>query len=198
MMTVALGCLLLVCPSGCQTTGAVKGIAPENLVPPVLVLVPGDVLDIKFPGATTLSGQFKIGPEGFLSMPLIGQVQAAGQTAQELQDQLLKLYETQLQDKEVVVTLASTANMVYVTGSVLKPGRVPMDRTLTALEAIMDAGGFIPGQASMKKVTVIRYEGDQNVVYQLNLEPIMSGGPVPQFYLQPKDIVHVPQKVQWF
>jgi polysaccharide biosynthesis/export protein len=183
--------------AGCQTPGA-KAMTAEDMVPPVLVLVPGDVLDIKFPGAANLSGQFKIGPEGLLSMPLIGQVQAEGKTAQELQEYLIKAYENQLQDKEVVVTLASSANMVYVTGSVGRPGRIPMDRALTALDAIMEAGGFNLDQANMKKVTVIRYEGEQNVVYRLNLAPIMTGGPVPPFYLQPRDIVHVPQKVQWF
>jgi polysaccharide export outer membrane protein len=188
---------LLVAVTGCKTAGG-RGMSAEDMVPTVLVLTPGDVLDIKFPGAPTLSGQYKIGPEGFLSMPLVGQVEAAGKTAQELQDHLVQAYETQLQDKEVVVTLAQSANMIYVTGSVLRPGRVPMDRPLTALDAIMEAGGFNLGQANMEKVTVIRYEGDQNTVYHLNLEPIMSGGPVPPFYLRPRDIVHVPQKVQWF
>lgn len=183
--------------TGCQTPSG-KKITADDLVPTVLVLTPGDVLDVKFPGATTLSGQFKIGPEGYVSMPLIGQVQAAGQTVREFQNSLIKAYETQLQDKEVVVTLASSANLVYVTGSVLRPGRVEMDRPLTALDAIMEAGGFDLENANMEKVSVIRYEGEQNTVYHLNLAPILTGGPVPPFYLRPRDIVHVPRKVQWF
>lgn len=193
----ALLCALCLFSSGCQSTGG-RQISAEDMIPVVLVLTEGDLLDIKFPGASTLSGQYKIGPEGYVSLPLIGQVQASGKTAQELQDHLVKAYENQLQDNEVVVTLAQSANMIYITGSVLRPGPLPMNRPLTALEAIMEAGGFNLETANMKKVTVIRYEGEQNTVYHLNLAPIMSGGPVSPFYLRPRDIVYVPQKVQWF
>ncbi len=193
----AICSLLMLALTGCNSTHP-RGMSPADLQPTLLLLTPGDVLDIKFPGASNLSGQFKIGPEGYLSMPLIGQVEAVGKTAQELQDQLVKLYEPQLKDKEIVVTLAQSANVVYVTGAVLRPGRVQMDRPLTALDAIMESGGFNLDQANMKKVTVIRYEGDQNTVFQLNFAPLLSGGPVSPFYLRPKDIVHVPQKVQWF
>jgi polysaccharide export outer membrane protein len=190
-------CLLLLYGAGCQSAGG-RAVTDKNLAPTVLVLTPGDVLEIKFPGATTLSGQFKIGPEGFLSMPLIGQVDTTGKTARELQDHLEELYEKQLQDKEVIVTMAESANVVYVTGAVLSPGKVEMARPLTALDAVMEKGGFNLDQANMKKVTVIRYEEKTNTVYHLNMEPILSGGPVAPFYLQPRDIVHVPQKVRWF
>jgi hypothetical protein len=68
---------------------------------------------------------------------------------------------------------------------------------MTALEAIMECGGFTE-TANRKKVTVVRYEGDHNTFYTLNLEPLLTGGPVPPFYVRPKDIIHVPAKVQWF
>jgi polysaccharide biosynthesis/export protein len=193
-----LGLVFLVSfATGCATTGG-RALSPQDMQPPVLVLTAGDVLDIKFPGAQTLNDKFKIGTEGFITLPLVGQVQAGGKTAQELQNELQKLYEKELQDKQVIVTLSETANSVYVTGAVQTAGRVPMNRPLTALEAIMEAGGFDSEKANTKKVTVIRYEGEQNMVYHLNLAPIMSGGPVAPFYLRPRDIVHVPAKVQWF
>lgn len=130
-------------------------------------------------------------------MPIVGQVQAAGKTAQELEKELVRLYENQLQDKQVIVTVAGSANVVYVMGSVARPGPVVLNRPLTALEAILEAGGFLE-TANMKKVTVLRYEGDRNVVYQLNLAPLYQGDPVSQFYLEPKDVVQVPKKMQWF
>lgn len=73
----------------------------EDMVPIRLVLTEGDVLDIKFPGAPNLSSSYRIGPEGFLTLPLIGQIQATGKTALELQEYLIKMYENQLQDKEI-------------------------------------------------------------------------------------------------
>ena len=63
--------------------------------------------------------------------------------------------------------------------------------------ALLEAGGFTP-DANLKKITVIRYEGQQNTTYELNLHPVYTGGPVAPFYLYPRDVVNVPKKVQWF
>jgi polysaccharide export outer membrane protein len=167
------------------------------MVPVPLQLSAGDALEITFPGATNLSGIHRIGPDGMITMPLVGQVGAAGKTAQEVQADLMRLYSKELQDKEVIVGIVGSANLVYVTGSVGRPGRVELNRPMTALEAIMECGGFTE-TANRKKVTVVRYEGDHNTFYTLNLEPLLTGGPVPPFYVRPKDIIHVPAKVQWF
>lgn len=192
----SLFALILTAFLGCSApTG--RGIAAEDLVPPLLELSPGDVVEVTFPGATNLNGIHRIGPEGSITMPLVGQVQAAGRTADELRTDLTRLYDKELKDKEVLVAIAGSGNAVYVTGAVLRPAKVPLDRPLTALEAIMEAGGFAE-TANRKKVTVIRYEGGQNTPIPLNMDPLMKGGPVPQFFLRPRDIIHVPQKMQWF
>lgn len=189
-------CLLFAGVLGCQTPAARKPAA-EDMIPPLLELAPGDTVEITFPGATNLTGMHRIGPEGFITMPLVGKVMAGGKTAQELQNDLTKKYETELQDKEVIVTVVNSANAVYVTGAVLRPGKLQLDRPLTALEAIMEVGGF-SDTANRKEITVVRYEGEQNVVYHLDLEKLLVGGPVAPFYVHPRDIIHVPQKVQWF
>ncbi len=183
---------------GCQTSNPGTAVAPADITPPPLFITQGDTLDITFPGAKDLSGQHKVGVDGTITMPVIGQVVAAGKTTQQLRQELLKLYEKEVQEKEILVYMAASANIVYVTGAVLRPGRVPMDRPITALEAIMEAGGFLPTQANLKKVSVIRYEGDQNHLYYLNLMPALEGGPVPPFFLKPRDIVTVPIKKEWF
>lgn len=172
-------------------------MSAENMVPTVLLLSAGDVLDITFAGATNFNGSRRIGPEGAITMPIVGQVQASGKTAAELEAELEVLYAKELQDPELFVNLAGSANVIYVTGSVARPGRVTLDRPLTALEAILEAGGFTP-DANLKKVTVIRYEGLDNTTYELDLAPVYTGGPVSPFYLKPRDAVHVPKKVQWF
>jgi polysaccharide export outer membrane protein len=130
-------------------------------------------------------------------MPLVGQVDAAGKSAEELQSQLMKLYSTELKDTNVIVSVAGSGNVVYVDGAVLRPMKITLERPITALEAVEEAGGFTD-TANRKKVTVIRYKGNENTVIELNLEPVLSGGPVPPFYLRPRDIVHVPTKIQWF
>lgn len=194
LFALAFGLVLF--GAACQTPSTTP-VTAENTVAPRLVLSAGDTLEITFPGATTLSGTRRIGPEGAIAMPIVGQVQAAGKSAQELERELVRLYENQLQDKQVIVTVAGSANAIYVMGAVARPGRVVMDRPLTALEAILEAGGFLE-TSNMKKVTVMRYEGERNVVYQLNLAPLYEGAPLSQFFLQPRDVVQVPAKIQWF
>lgn len=191
-----LSALSLFLFSACKTP-ATQPMREEHTFPPVLTLAPGDAVEITFAGATNLSGIRRIGPEGTLTMPIIGSVQAAGKTVADLESELEKRYETELRDKDVVVVLAGSANFVYVSGSVARPGRVLLDRDLTALEAILEAGGFL-SDANLKKVTISRYEGDVNVTYTADLKPAFEGGPVSRFYLKPRDVVYVPRKMQWF
>ena len=167
------------------------------MTPPVLTLSPGDTLDITFPGATNFSGMRRVGPEGFITMPQVGNVQAAGKTVGELETELEQKYKTELNDNDVVVALAASANVVYVTGQVGRPGRVQLERPLTVQEAILEVGGFLP-DANLKQIMVTRWEGNENITWILNLRPLYEGAPVSPFYLKPRDSVYVPQKVQWF
>src|SRR5687767_2084296 len=102
----------------CQTPPPSRPITEENMTPPVLTLSPGDTLDITFPGATNLTGMRHIGPEGTLTMPTVGQIQAAGKTVGQLEAELEEKYKQELNDNDVVVALAASANVVYVTGQV--------------------------------------------------------------------------------
>jgi polysaccharide biosynthesis/export protein len=182
--------------SGCQAP-ATRAMTEEHTLPPVLLLAPGDAVEITFPGATNMSGIRRIGPEGTITLPLVGPVQAAGLTVADLEVDLEKRFEKELNDKDVVVAIAGSANVVYVSGSVARPGRVALDRPMTVLEAILEVGGFTP-DANMKKVTISRYEENGNVTYSVDLKPLFEGGPVSRFYLKPRDVVYVPKKIQWF
>ena len=111
--------------------------------------------------------------------------------------QLLKLYADQLQSKEVNVAVESSAFPIYVTGAVLRPGRINADRPLTALEAVMEAG-IDHNKANLKAVRVIRNEGGQSEYKTLNLKQILQGQATDQFKLKPQDIIYVPEKFSWF
>ena len=65
---------------------------------------------------------------------------------------------------------------------------------LTALEAIMEAGGF-SSVANKKKVVVIRYEDEKRRAYHLNFDDALKGTSTPPFFLEPSDIVHVPEVI---
>jgi protein involved in polysaccharide export with SLBB domain len=102
-----------------------------------LLLREGDTIRISFPGAPNLNNAQQIRRDGKVTLPLIGEFKAAGLAPMEMEKKLLELYEPQLQTKEISVTLESSAFVVYVTGAVLRPGKVLSDRPITALQAIM-------------------------------------------------------------
>ena len=90
------------------------------------------------------------------------------------------------------VAIEQPAATVYVSGAVNSPGKVPLDRSITALEAVMEVGGFAR-VANPKKVYVIRNEGGKQRRYPINLKDPLSGYDSPAFYLRPYDVVFVEQ-----
>ena len=159
-----------------------------------VVLREGDVVKIAFPGSPTLDTTQQIMRDGKISLYLAGEVKAAGMTLAELQKVLLERYSPNLERKEVVVTLAASSFPVFVTGTVLRPGKVLADHRITALEAIMEAGGFDYTRSNLKSVTVIRRDGSGYKNFKLDLKKAMNGKEIEPFYLEPDDIIWVREK----
>jgi polysaccharide export outer membrane protein len=188
----------LVATSGCRTTTPTQLTEQDTTPDRSIILREGDVIHVAFPGAPNLNTTQQIRRDGNITMSSVGDVKAVGLTPAELEKELLKLYETQLVTKEVVVTLDSSSFYVFVTGAVLRPGKVSAVRPLTALEAIMEAGGAEPTRANLKAVVVIRHEEKQVRNFTLDLKPALEGKKSQPFYLHPSDIVYVPEKFSWF
>jgi len=162
-----------------------------------VILREGDVVDISFPGAPTLNTKQQIRTDGKIALSLVGEVTAAGKTPEMLQEELIKMYQPQLNTKQVVVSVETTVE-VYVVGAVLHPGPVTVDHRITALEAVMQAGGFDYTKANLRAVVVIRQEKDRTVRYTLNLKRVMAGSEGSPFYLKPSDVLYVPERFTWF
>jgi polysaccharide biosynthesis/export protein len=185
--------------AGCQSPGPAYLPAAQLSSPPAaLHLSPGDLVRVTFPGAPDLNTVQKIRPDGRISLPLVGEVTAAGRHPADLQEEISELYQPHLQLKEVFVSLESLSVPVYVTGAVLRPGKILAERPLTALEAVMEAGGFDPNRANLRRVTVIRHQGDRMENYRLNLRRALSGETTDPFILQPNDIIYIPERTVWF
>jgi len=221
LASIAAGIAALAAVTGCQTessafppanppsTNSLRPVIPEavtnvtNVSPPTTppatyTLRAGDILKVTFPGSPGLNSVQQIRTDGKITLPLIGEVDAAGLTPGALQQKLMDLYAPQLSTKEVTVEVQSSSFPVYVTGAVLRPGKISSDHPITALEAIMEAGGFDYTRANLKDVTVIRQEGDQTRHYTLNLKRAMEGKVSEPFYMKPADIIYVPEKFSWF
>ncbi len=177
-------------PLGCRTTPDTSGF--ESIPPVALLLLPGDDVEISIFGVPDLNTVQRIRPDGNLSVKLFGDIQAAGKSPSELQKELTKLYEPQIQVKAITVIARSSA-AVYVSGAVSRPGKVEYLRPMTALEAIMEAGGFDQKAGARRgKVRVIRTENSQVKSYLLDFDKILTKGGNAPFYLKPFDTVYVP------
>ena len=152
----------------------------------------GDVIRISYPGAPEYNQVQKIRPDGKVSLPMVGNVSVSGRSVSSVQQTLRGLYESHLNDPTVVVAVEQASAAVYVSGEVNKPGKVQLDRKMTALEAIMESGGFTRF-ANPKQVFVIRNEGGQQQRYPLNLSATLSGHTSQAFYLRPYDVIYVKQ-----
>jgi polysaccharide export outer membrane protein len=187
--------------SGCQSTPEYEAIVSKSAAaskPDKLVLREGDTVRITFPGATELNTGQQIRRDGTVTLPLVGEFKAAGLTPPEMEKELLKVYGPQLVTKQVTVTVEASAFPVFVTGCVVRPGRITSDHPMTALEAIMEAGGFDYAKANLKAVSVLRTEKGRTQNYKLNLKRVIEGQDSQQFYLKPSDIVYVPERWIWF
>jgi len=194
---VAIVALLTGCqtqPSNTPTNNAAVPPAIGQPIPEALTLREGDVIKVSIPGAGNLDTVQTIRRDGRIDLALVGEVQVAGLKPAELQAELTKLYAPQLVSKEVIVSVVSSSCTTFVTGAVLRPGKIISDHPITALEAIMEAGGPDYAKANLKAVVVIRQEANgktQN--HTVNLKLVIEGKQNEPFYLKPSDIVYVPE-----
>jgi len=154
----------------------------------------GDVLVITFPGSPNLNTTQPIRRDGRIALPQVGELVASGRTREELEKEVLERYGPVLVTKEVFVNLQTSSYPVFVSGAVIKPGKVMADRPLSALEAIMEAGGFDLNRANMKGVVVVREEEGRLKHYVLNLKLVFDGKSKQLFYVRPSDIIFVPER----
>jgi protein involved in polysaccharide export with SLBB domain len=191
---IKLAALVLLLCTGCQGP---KKVPQQLTSQSPSYLVAGDVVKISFPAAPELNQSQKIGTDGTLSLPLVGEVAAAGKTVGQLQEELARLYKPQLQDNEVIVTLDTRAVPVVVSGAVQKPGKIVFERPATVLEAIMEAGGFTP-EADLKRVSLIRIVKGEHETQIVDLRSVLKGKPIPAIYCSGGDVIYVPEKLLLF
>jgi polysaccharide export outer membrane protein len=185
--------------TGCQTTPQPTSTLEEQHAE--ITLREGDTIHVSFPGAPNLDvASQDIRRDGKITLPIVGEMSAVGLTPTELQNQILAKIGDQLLTKEVQVSVIKSTFSVYVDGPVGKPGQIDTDHPITIMEAIMEAGGFNYAMADMRHVQVLRHKGDSKTYtyLTLDLKSVFDGQQKDLFYLEPGDIIHVPQKFSWF
>ena len=163
-----------------------------------IILREGDVLAITFPGSTNLDTVQAIRRDGMISLPLLGDVSAVDLTPAEFQDKVVKLFEPQVATRSVLVSVQSAAYPIFVTGAVLRPGKMLISEPMTVIDAILDGGGVDYQRANLHKVRVVRHVDGKTERFVLDLQLVMDGKNTKPFYVRPDDIIFVPEKFTWF
>ena len=142
---------------------------------PEYVLFPGDEIEVATPTASELTRTLKVGPDGRIALPLIGQVMAADRTLFELESDVSGAYASQLVRPVVEVTLKQAGPMkVWVDGEVRTPGVYDMPGDIDAYQAIVMAGGFLPSGKPAQVALIRRGPGSVRMLQVLDLRPRRS------------------------
>ena len=154
-------------------------------------IAPMDKLSIKVFKMEDLSGDYDVDLAGNISLPLVGQVEAANLTTAQLDDQLTqKLGAKYLEHPDVSVAIkSSTAHVVTIDGAVREGGSFPVGGPISLIQAVAMAKGTTE-DANARRVAVFRTVGGQRQAAAFDLTSIRRGqSPDPEIY--PGDIVVV-------
>ncbi|MGA2775240.1 MAG: polysaccharide biosynthesis/export family protein [Candidatus Omnitrophota bacterium] len=158
-------------------------------------LQPLDILNITVHGQPDLTTKTRVGSDGFISFPLVGNVKVGGLTVEELENSLkVSLEKSYLVSAQVLVFIEEYhPRQVSVVGQVTRPGKfnMPPEKNLTLLEAIAMAQGFTK-DAYPKGIKINRVENGKEKTLQVNANDIMSKGKK-DILLEPDDVVVVPE-----
>jgi len=178
---------------GCQSP------LPPLLNPPgpktPVRLSPGDVIKVSYADESVPDQTQRIRRDGKVSLPLIGEVTAAGKRPIDFQHELVHHYEGQLENSEVLVTLENGSATVIVSGFANRPGRVVFDRPTTVYQAIMEAGG-VSDYGSASNVHLTRVINGEQRTETINLRPTIHGRPTKPKYVQDGDVIYISRS--WF
>jgi polysaccharide biosynthesis/export protein len=179
--------------SGCQTQWPPL---PYQVGPYTTVrLSPGDTIKVAFAENSDLDQTEKIRRDGKLTLPIIGEVRAAGRTVMQLQNTLISLYNDHLDNPEVLVTLENGNATAFVSGFANNPGKVEFDRPTTVYQAVMQSGG-ISDYGSSSNIHLTRIINGQQLTETVNLRPTIHGEPTRPTYVQDGDVIYIGRS--WF
>jgi polysaccharide export outer membrane protein len=150
-----------------------------------------DVLDVSVWRDPDLSRTLPVRPDGFITLPMVGEVQAEGRTTVELEQDIAHRLQKYIQTPRVTVMVREVNSArVYVTGEVQKPGAFPLRGQVTVLQALAMAGGLTEF-ADRNGMMVIRANNGPHISVRYS-DLIDRRAQGSDFPLQPGDTVVVP------
>ena len=159
-----------------------------------------DVLQVNVWKNADLSVTVPVRPDGKISVPLIGDVQAGGKVPMDVAEEVRKSLTKYIREPQVTVILTELrshefVSRVRVTGAVQSPASLPYRQGMTVLDAVLQAGG-LNEFASANSGKLFRRSIEKTNQYSLYLKDILNSGDLETNYeLMPGDIISVPERL---
>jgi polysaccharide biosynthesis/export protein len=175
--------------SATEKTAAPKEATPAN----EYRIGPEDVLDISVWKEDALKKEVLVRPDGGISFPLVGELQALDKTPLQIQQEITQKLTRYIPNPVVSVSvLKIVSNKIYVVGKVNKPGEFLTGRYLDVLQALSMAGGLTP-YAAENKIKILRREGGKEISIPFEYAKVQAGNDLSQnIQLKRGDVVLVP------
>jgi polysaccharide biosynthesis/export protein len=180
-------------------TAAAPASAPD--APPALaagaaasnyIIGPSDMLTVTVWKDPTFSGPVLVRPDGMISIPLLGDIQAAGSTPIQLKEVIAAKLKKYMQDPVVSVILTQVnSKKIYLLGEINKKGPVDMTPGMTLLEAVSSGGG-LTDYAKTRKIYILREVDGKQQKIPVDYKNALKGNNALNVVLRPGDTIVVP------
>lgn len=196
----SLACLLLI--AACSTVPASNEAPPFTAHPEAVAnyhIGVDDQLQVTVWQNPELSVSVPVRPDGKITVPLIGDVAAGGQTPTQVASEIQEKLKSFVRDPQVAVIVTQLRSHEYltrvsVTGAVQHPVSAPYHQGMTVLDAILAAGGVNVFAAADDTVLYRKVNGVTKA-YRVRLDQILKSGDLATNYpLQPGDVITVPTR----
>lgn len=186
-----IACKIILLLGTLITTSA---LAEENIVVPAgdYLIGAGDLLEISVWKEDALSKELTVLPDGKLTFPLIGNIVAAGRTANEIKAELSTRLKRFVSDPIVSVGVQQVNSLIiYVVGKVNKPDMFILNTRIKVLQALAMAGG-LNQFAKSKQIRIFRDTGSDTSIFTFNYNQVSQGKKLEQnILLQRGDVIVV-------
>lgn len=198
--SIALAALLSACAS---TAGRSAGATQDdgaNHAPATYRIGPEDQIQVNVWRNPDLSVAVPVRPDGRISVPLVGDIDAGGHTPEEVAQAIEEGLSTYVRDPRVTVIVTELRSHLYlsrvrVTGAVAQPISLPYRQGMTVLDLVLEAGGLTEF-ASANRATLYRTTDNGVTAIPVRLNDVLARGRMQtNLALQPGDVIAVPERM---
>lgn len=184
--------------TGCQSNSHLIENAPkQNVMMSKYRIAPQDTINLMVWRNPDLNVNLPVRPDGFVTLPLIGEVQAGGKTSEQLSSDIKRGLEKYIRDPDVTVMVVQfTGNFsdnIRILGEAAKPQAIPYRQGITVLDAMIAVGGLTEF-ADGNRAKLVRKDTNQTNHYRVRLDDLIQKGDIgANAELYPGDVIIIPE-----